>query len=236
MPTAGAALRARFSVTGFFSISCASVRDRRRHRRAEEQRLLARRQVPEHAADVGQEAHVEHAIGFVEHEELEPGQLRVGHAEVIEEAAGRGDDDVDAAAERVLLRPHADAAEDGGAAERRVHGQVVRDRRASAPRAHGSASAPAPGSCRAADPSADGGSAAGRPRSCRCRWRHTPRMSRPWRPGGMASFWMGVGRVKPSSLMPCLRLGCSANSLNGTEILASGSTCPPRCGAGNRPW
>ncbi len=81
--------------------------------------------MPEHPADVGQEAHVEHAIRFVEHQELEPGHLRVGHPEVIEEAAGRGDDDVDAAAERVLLRPHADPAEDGGAAERRVHGQIV---------------------------------------------------------------------------------------------------------------
>ena len=35
------------------------------------------------------------------------------------------DDDVDAAAERVLLRPHADAAEDGGRGQRRVHGEIV---------------------------------------------------------------------------------------------------------------
>ena len=103
------------------------LRDRRRHRRAEEQRLAlrGRRQVLQHAADVGQEAHVEHAVGFVEHEVLQAAELRVGRAEVIEQAAGRRDDDVDAAAEGVLLRPHADAAEDGGRGQRRVHREVV---------------------------------------------------------------------------------------------------------------
>ena len=66
----------------------------------------------QHAPDVGQESHVEHAVGFVEHEVLEAGELRVRRAEMIEQTAGRADDHVDAAAERVLLRPHADAAED----------------------------------------------------------------------------------------------------------------------------
>ena len=37
---------------------------------------------------------------------------------VVEEPTRRGDDHVDAAAERVLLRAHADAAEHGGAADR----------------------------------------------------------------------------------------------------------------------
>ena len=43
-----------------------------------------------------------------------PGELRVRRAEMIEQPARRADDDVDAAAERVLLRAHADAAEDRG--------------------------------------------------------------------------------------------------------------------------
>ena len=77
------------------------------------------------AADVGQEPHVEHAVRFVEHEVLEAAELRVRLPEVIEQAARRADDDVDAAAERVLLRPHADAAEDRGGGQRRVHGEVV---------------------------------------------------------------------------------------------------------------
>ena len=52
-------------------------------------------------------------------------ELRVRLREVIEQAARRRDDDVDAAAERVLLRAHADAAEDRRAGDRRVHGEVV---------------------------------------------------------------------------------------------------------------
>ena len=79
----------------------------------------------QHLLDVGQEAHVEHAVGFIEHEVLEPGELGVRLAEVVEQPARRRDDDVDAAPERVLLRPHADAAEDRRAGDRRVHREVV---------------------------------------------------------------------------------------------------------------
>ena len=81
--------------------------------------------MPEDSPDVRQEAHVEHAVRLVEDQELDPRQLRVRLAEVIEQAARRGNDHVDAGAEGVLLRPHADAAVDRGAAERRVHGQRV---------------------------------------------------------------------------------------------------------------
>ena len=81
------------------------------------------RQVAQHPADVGEEAHVEHPVGLVEHEVLEAGQLRVRVPEVIEQPAGRRDDHVDAAAERVLLRAHADAAEHRRAGDRRVDRQ-----------------------------------------------------------------------------------------------------------------
>ena len=101
------------------------LRDRRRHGRAEEQRLSPRRQVAQHAADVGQEAHVEHPVRFVEDEIAQAGELRVRPREVIEQPSGRADDHVHSAPERVLLRPHADAAEDGGRADRRVDGEVV---------------------------------------------------------------------------------------------------------------
>ena len=50
-------------------------------------------------------------------------ELRVPGAQVIEQPARRRDDHVDAAAERVLLRAHADAAEHGRAGDRRVHGE-----------------------------------------------------------------------------------------------------------------
>ena len=54
-----------------------------------------------------------------------PGETGVGLPEVVEQAAGRGDEHVDAAAERLLLRPVADAAEDGGAGEARVAPELL---------------------------------------------------------------------------------------------------------------
>ena len=52
-------------------------------------------------------------------------ELRVGRAQVIEQAAGRGDDDVDAAAKRVLLRSMAHATVDGGASDGRVRREIL---------------------------------------------------------------------------------------------------------------
>ncbi len=78
-----------------------------------------------HAADVGEKSHVEHAIRFVEHEVLQAVQLCVRLREMVQQPARRADDDVDAAAERVLLRPHADAAEDRRRGERCMHGEIV---------------------------------------------------------------------------------------------------------------
>ena len=77
----------------------------------------------EHAADVGEKAHVEHAIRLVQHQKLEARQLRIRRPEMIEQPAGRGDDDVDAAAEGMFLRAHPDAAEDGRGRQRGVHGE-----------------------------------------------------------------------------------------------------------------
>ena len=99
-------------------------RNRRRHGRAEEHRLAAGGQLPEDAADFREEAHVEHPVGLVEHEVLDVIELHVPGSQVIEEAARRRDDDVDPAAERVLLRAHADAAIDG----RRRHGRMNGER------------------------------------------------------------------------------------------------------------
>src|SRR5664280_55074 len=96
------------------------LRDRGRHRGREEERLAALGKVPEDAADIGQEAHVEHPVRLVEDEDFEAGQLRVAEAEMVEEAPGRRDDHVDAAPKRVLLGAHAHAAEDSRAGERRV--------------------------------------------------------------------------------------------------------------------
>jgi hypothetical protein len=74
----------------------------------------------EHLLDVVDEAHVEHAIGLVEDEDLDVREVERALAVVVEEAPRRGDEDVDAAAQLVDLRLHADAAEHDHAGQLRV--------------------------------------------------------------------------------------------------------------------
>ena len=83
----------------------------------EEQALLLLRQHREHLLDVVDEAHVEHAVGLVEDEDLDVREVERALAVVVEQAARRGDEDVDAAAQLVDLRLHADAAEHHHAGE-----------------------------------------------------------------------------------------------------------------------
>src|SRR5690606_33720222 len=64
------------------------------------------------------EAHVEHPVRLVEHEDLDAREVEAAAVEVVEQAAGRGDDDVHAAPERLELRPDPDTAVDGEAVER----------------------------------------------------------------------------------------------------------------------
>ena len=85
--------------------------------RRKQQALLFRRQHREHLLDVVDEAHVEHAIGLVEHEDLDVREVERALAVVVEEPPRRGDEDVDAAAQLVDLRLHADAAEHHHAGE-----------------------------------------------------------------------------------------------------------------------
>ena len=67
-----------------------------RHGGREQQRLPLRRQLGDDFADVVDEAHVEHAVGLVEHEgvdAIEPQRMALHE---VEQAAGRGDEHVDA--------------------------------------------------------------------------------------------------------------------------------------------
>ena len=216
MPAAGAGLPVEVDRRRVAQHLARERDDRRRQGRREEERLPLRRQVPQHALDVGQEAHVEHAVGLVEHEDLEALERRVGVAEVVEQAPGRRHDHVDARAERVLLRPHADAAEDGGARDRRVHGQlreVLVDLRAPA-RASGVRT-----SARVVRRGL---------RIRRCRIGSTKAAvlplpvtaqastSRPAIAGGIDCSWIGVGRVKPSSRTPRRSSGSRPKEEKGT--------------------
>ena len=125
MPTAGADRRSRLIVTGFCSISRDSsaigggivalknsvCRCGGRCRRT--RRMSGRKPM----------SSMRSASSSTRY--CEPAELRVRLPEMIEQPARRADDDVDAAAERVLLRSHADAAVDRGRGQRRVHGEVV---------------------------------------------------------------------------------------------------------------
>ncbi len=83
------------------------------------------RQLGEDALHVRQEAHVEHAIGFIEHEDFDLRQIDRLLADVVEQSAGRGHDDVDAALQRVELRSDRDPAEDNGDFGRHVFAVVA---------------------------------------------------------------------------------------------------------------
>ena len=72
------------------------------------------------AADLRQEAHVEHAVGLVEHEILKAGEVAMTLTHEVDKTAGGGDDEVHGGAERLDLRALADAAEDGGDLERQI--------------------------------------------------------------------------------------------------------------------
>ena len=76
-------------------------------------RLAVGRKQFDNPPDVGHEAHVEHAIGFVQHEHLDRIELQAALVVEVEQTAGRGDDDVDTAAEQLHLRHLADTAVDG---------------------------------------------------------------------------------------------------------------------------
>jgi hypothetical protein len=63
----------------------------------EEQGLLLGGQQREDLLDVADEAHVEHAVGLVQHQDLELAEVEVALALVVQQAARRGDEDLDAA-------------------------------------------------------------------------------------------------------------------------------------------
>ena len=88
--------------------------DRAVERRREQQRLARLGRLVEQAPHLGQEAHVGHAVGFVDDDDLDVVELERALAEQVGEAAGAGDEHVDAAVERAALRLVADAAVDGG--------------------------------------------------------------------------------------------------------------------------
>lgn len=91
-----------------------------RERRREQQVLALGRQDVEDLADVVDEAHVQHAVGFVQHQQFDVRQINGALADVVQQTARRGHDDIDAALERIDLRIDADAAEHHHRLQRQV--------------------------------------------------------------------------------------------------------------------
>ncbi|CAB4965472.1 unannotated protein [freshwater metagenome] len=94
-------------------VAACEVDDLPRHRGREEHRLPDRRDLGDDPLDVGQEAHVEHLVGFVEHKDLYLRQVKVATVREVDDAAGRSDDDIDAVAQGVDLGFVGAAAVDG---------------------------------------------------------------------------------------------------------------------------
>src|SRR5580765_809819 len=65
----------------------------------------------DNAPDVRQEAHVQHAVGLIEHEKLNVVEFAIALFDEIEQSTGRGHDDVDALAQVFALKTVAHAAE-----------------------------------------------------------------------------------------------------------------------------
>ncbi len=86
----------------------------------EQQRLALGRRLAHNAADGGQKAHVEHAVGLVEHQDLDLVQVAGTLLDQIDQTARRGDQDVAAVLECRGLRLVAHTAHDG-------HGDMAGD-------------------------------------------------------------------------------------------------------------
>ena len=145
-----------------------------RHRRREEEGLPLRGQLVDDAPDVVDEAHVEHPVGLVEDERFDGPQLHESLRHQVEEASGRGDEDVDPPPERLRLRPLVDAAEDDGVLEGgvpAVRAEALRDLGGQLPRRrqHEDADGPPPGPSSREFPGGGAGSGARRRPSSRCR-------------------------------------------------------------------
>ena len=91
--------------------------DFRRHGGREEQRLARERDQLGDALDIGDEAHVEHAVGFVDDEDFDAGHQELAALAMVEQAAGRADQHIGAAFELAVLFVEGDAADQEGDVE-----------------------------------------------------------------------------------------------------------------------
>ena len=74
--------------------------------------MARRRQQLDDALDVGNEAHVEHAVGLVDDQDLHGAHHQLAALEVVQQAARRGDQDIDATVDLPVLVGEGHAADD----------------------------------------------------------------------------------------------------------------------------
>ncbi len=98
---------------GVLELRVRQALDVRRDGGAEEEPLPALREGLEDGVEFASEAHRQHLVGFVEHEDTDAARVERLLAQVIEHAAGRAADDLRAALERLDLLAHRRAAVDG---------------------------------------------------------------------------------------------------------------------------
>ncbi len=91
--------------------------DLRRHGGGVEQGLAGERQELADALHVRNEAHVQHPVGFVDHQDIDLGQHQPPALEMVEQAARRGNQHIDAAIQLLGLIVHRDAANEKRVAE-----------------------------------------------------------------------------------------------------------------------
>ena len=88
--------------------------DLRRHGGGEEQRLASEGQQLDDLFDVGDEAHVEHAVGLVDDQHLDGVEQQLAALDVIEQAPRRGDDDIRAPVDDAVLFGEGNTADEQG--------------------------------------------------------------------------------------------------------------------------
>ena len=84
------------------------------------------RQIAHDAADRLDEAEVEHLVDFVEDEELDGAEVGDARVQVVDQAAGRGDEHVEPLRQRLDLRAMRHAAEDDGDVDRQAGREIAK--------------------------------------------------------------------------------------------------------------
>ena len=110
-------LRRQVDANGIGQQFIGELADFRRHRGRQQSRAALMRQQADDLADIADEAHVEHPVGFVDDECHRGAQIGVTAVDVIQQTARRGDEHVHAALQSINLRAFGHATEHDGAAD-----------------------------------------------------------------------------------------------------------------------